>query len=176
VCGIGTRAKGTLDALFSERLWKNNAMLTEEGSTTLWDRAALFAVRGAFTVGESDTALRKLTEYPADRLTGSHIPYPYEAFPEGNRKHLSGESVLYMRIYTEGLMGMRFTAFDRVEFTPMLPKEWDYFKLVNLHMGRSVYDAEARRDNGRIIMSLVRQGVLVRERSGEEGSTFEFML
>ena len=133
-------------------------------------------MRGAFIAGESDIALKKLTEYTADRLTGSHIPYAYEAFPEGNRKHLSGESVLYMRIYTEGVMGMRFTGFDTVEFTPSLPREWEYFKLKNMYMGGVRYDAEARRQGGEMVVSIMMDGVAVEEKRGEEGSVFGFRL
>ena len=37
---------------------------------------------------------------------GEHVPYPVEAWPEGNQRHLSAESALYCRIFTEGLFGL----------------------------------------------------------------------
>ena len=176
VFGIKARARGTLDALFSPVLWKNNAMLTEEGSTTLWDRAALFALRGAFIAGESAEATKRLTDYTASRLTGSHIPYPYEAFPEGNRKHLSGESVLYTRIYLEGVMGMRFTAFDAVEFTPSLSPDWEFFKVKNITLRGARYDVEVLREKDRLAVTLLNKNGSAKREYIAESETARFKI
>ena len=43
--GIYNRAKGTIDALFSPRLWTKNGLLTQAGSKTFWDRSTLYALR-----------------------------------------------------------------------------------------------------------------------------------
>mgnify|MGYP000934726197 FL=1 len=39
--GINKRATGTIDALFSPRLWSENGLLTQAGSQTFWDRSTL---------------------------------------------------------------------------------------------------------------------------------------
>ena len=36
-------------------------------------------------------------------MLGERVPYPVEAYPEGNRRHLSAESALYCRVITDGL-------------------------------------------------------------------------
>ncbi len=57
--------------------------------------------------GETKTGIRYLTDYTKRRLLGDHVPYPVEAWPEGDQRHLSSESALYCRIFTEGLFGIR---------------------------------------------------------------------
>ena len=44
--GIFNRAEGTVDALFSPRLWTENGLLTQAGDHTFWDRSTLYALRG----------------------------------------------------------------------------------------------------------------------------------
>ena len=46
VMGIYTRAQGTIDALFSPRLWTDDGLLTQAGTETFWDRSTLYALRG----------------------------------------------------------------------------------------------------------------------------------
>ena len=70
--------------------------------------SSYLAQRGAFLANDPD-AFFKVCSYSESRLTGNHSPYPFEAFPEGNRAHLSGESILFCRIITEGLFGLRVT-------------------------------------------------------------------
>lgn len=112
--GIYDRAEGTVDALFSPRLWTDNGLLTEAGDKTYWDRSTLYALRGVFACGETERALEYLRYYSRNRLLGEHVPYPIEAWPEGNQRHLSAESGLYCRIFTEGLFGIRPTGSARL--------------------------------------------------------------
>ena len=49
--GIFDRAQGTMDALFSPKLWTDQGLLTQEGSTTFWDRSTLYGLRGVFAAG-----------------------------------------------------------------------------------------------------------------------------
>lgn len=56
--GINERAKGTIDALFSPRLWTDNGLLTAAGSKTFWDRSTLYALRGVFMAGEVEKAMK----------------------------------------------------------------------------------------------------------------------
>jgi len=47
--------------------------------------------------------------------------YPVECGPEGGQAHLSSESSLYCRIFTEGLFGILPTGLDRFRCTPPAP-------------------------------------------------------
>lgn len=127
--GINDRLDQTLSALKSDKLKKPCGLLTQSGNTTYWDRSLLYALRGIFYAGRADEALEMLREYTFSRLFCEHVPYPVEAFPEGNGAHLSAESALYVRIFTEGVMGFRPLGFNRFELKPSLPEKWDNFSV-----------------------------------------------
>lgn len=130
--GIYEQKAGTIDALFSPRLWTNDGLLTQAGSETFWDRSTLYALRGVFACGETDRAADYLKYYSAQRLLGNHVPYAIEAWPEGGQRHLSAESGLYCRIITEGMFGIRPTGLKSFTLTPRLPKEWPQMELNNV--------------------------------------------
>lgn len=52
--GIYDQAKGTVEALFSDKLWMENGLLTQSGTSTYWDRSTLYAFRGAYSCGARD--------------------------------------------------------------------------------------------------------------------------
>lgn len=156
--GINERASGTVDALFSPRLWTDNGLLTQEGDSTFWDRSTLYALRGAFAVGATDKAMRYLRQYSGKRLLGDHVPYPIEAWPEGNQRHLSAESGLYARIITEGLFGIRSVGFHTFTLTPRLPLEWDYMNLRHVKAFGADFDIEVRRAGADRLLVTVRNG------------------
>jgi hypothetical protein len=66
------------------------------------------------------------------RLLGDHVPYCVEAFPEQNQSHLSAESGLYCRIFTEGVCGIRPTGFNAFTAIPRIPKSWPGVKLTKI--------------------------------------------
>ena len=125
VVGIYERAKGTIDALFSARLWTENGLLTQEGDKTFWDRSTLYALRGTLMAGEIDRTLNFLQKYSRTRLLGKHVPYAVEAWPEGSQRHLAAESSLYARIYTEGLFGIRPIGLKSFTVSARLPETWN---------------------------------------------------
>src|SRR5690606_15814117 len=43
---IFDRAEGTIDALFSPKLWTFEGLLTQSGTETVWDRSTLYALKG----------------------------------------------------------------------------------------------------------------------------------
>ncbi len=176
--GILDRRTGTLAALFSPRLWTAEGLLTAEGSTTFWDRSTLYALRGVFQAGAPDLALKHLQAYARRRLLGDHVPYPVEAFPEGNGRHLSAESALYGRIVTEGLFGLRPTGFRRVVLRPSLPGSWDHMALRGIRAFGSRFDVEVRRQKSGRLQVKVRQGgkVLVAKVWPEGGGEVEVRL
>ena len=72
---------------------------------------------GAFLT-EDAGAFTKACEYAENRLKGNHSPYPFEAYPEGNRAHLAAESVLFCRMITEGLFGLRVVGLRQLQIAP----------------------------------------------------------
>jgi hypothetical protein len=143
--GIFDRSKGTIDALFSPRLWTADGLATQAGKDTFWDRSTLYALRGVLQTGETEKAMNFLKYYSRRRLLGEHVPYPVEAYPEGNQRHLSAESGLYCRIYIEGLFGIRPTGFNSFNCTPRLPKDWNEMSLNNIHSFGKVFDLKVSR-------------------------------
>lgn len=140
--GIFDRKDATINALFSPRLWTKDGLATEAGNETFWDRSTLYGMRGVFAAGETERALEYLTDYSKRRLLGEHVPYPVEAWPDGDQRHLSAESALYCRVITEGLFGIRPTGFREFRITPRLPKEWNRMALRKVHGFGNVFDIE----------------------------------
>ena len=156
---IFDRREGTIAALFSPRLWTEDGLASLAGDKTFWDRSTLYALRGVFAAGETEKALSFLKYYSQRRLLGEHVPYPVEAYPEGNQRHLSAESGLYCRIYTEGLFGMRPTGFTSFDMTPRLPKEWNRMALKNIHAFQNRFDLEvARTAKDKLIVTVTNGG------------------
>lgn len=105
--GITNRAKDTLQSI-DEKLWTDGSCRSTEGEKILWDRSALYYIMALFRAGEQEKAWTKLKEYSETRLLGDHVPYAVEAYPEGGMRHLSAESGLYCRVFTDGLLNISF--------------------------------------------------------------------
>ena len=165
--GIFTRAAGTLDALYSPRLWTKDGMLTQAGSETFWDRSTLYALRGALMAGDTQRTLSFLQYYSHTRLLGEHVPYAIEAWPEGSQRHLSAESGLYARIITEGLFGIRPTGLHSFTVSPRLPEDWPSMTLRRVHLCGECFDLEVSRDaKGNVVTKMIRQDGKTEERLG----------
>jgi hypothetical protein len=145
--GIFDRKEGTIEALFSPELWTVDGLASVSGDKTFWDRSTLYALRGVFAAGDTERALEFLKRYSARRLLGNHVPYAVEAYPEGNQRHLSAESGLYCRIFTEGLFGIRPVALNAFTVTPHLPAGWNEMKLRNVHGHGTIFDIEISRED-----------------------------
>ena len=157
--GINERAQGTIDALFSPRLWTENGLLTQAGDQTFWDRSTLYALRGVYAAGETEKATDYLHRYSATRLLGEHVPYAIEAWPEGGQRHLSAESGLYGRIITEGMFGIRPVGFKKFIATPRLPQAWNEMRLRNICAFGTTFDMEVNRlANGKLQVSVWQKG------------------
>lgn len=157
VVGINERAEGTIQALFSPRLWTENGLLTQAGSKTFWDRSTLYALRGVFAAGATEKALEYMKRYSVTRLLGAHVPYAVEAWPEGGQRHLSTESALYGRIVTEGMFGIRPTGFHSFSMTPRLPQEWNNMSLRNIKAFNADFDIEIERVKGETLRVVVKK-------------------
>jgi hypothetical protein len=143
--GIYDRTEGTVSALFSPRLWTNDGLLTQAGSQTFWDRSTLYALRGVFAAGATEKGLDYLERYSQRRLLGNHVPYAIEAWPEGSQRHLSAESGLYCRIYTEGIFGIRPTGLHSFDLCPRLPDKWNNMSIKACHAFGQVFDVHVIR-------------------------------
>jgi hypothetical protein len=163
--GIYDQAKGTVEALFSDKLWMENGLLTQSGTSTYWDRSTLYAFRGAYSCGARDIATEYLDKYSATRLLGDHVPYAVEAWPEGNQRHLSTESALYCRIMTEGLFGIRPIALDAFMMTPQLPESWNTMSLKRICAFGSIFDIEVKRDKDDKLLVLIKKDHKIVKRS-----------
>ena len=176
VMGIYTRAQGTIDALFSPRLWTDDGLLTQAGTETFWDRSTLYALRGTIAAGEVEKGMSFLKKYSHRRLLGDHVPYAIEAWPEGDQRHLSAESGLYCRIYTEGLFGIRPTGLRSFEMTPRLPQEWEYMNLNRVRAFNSEFDIRVRRAGKKLHVEILKGGKPVLKKSVTEGATIKVNL
>lgn len=145
IVGIYDRAEGTIDALFHSDLYTSDGLLTAQGSETFWDRSTLYAFRGGYAAGYPDFMTEQLSFYSNRRLLGDHVPYPIEAWPEGNQRHLSAESGLYCRIITEGMFGMRPTGMRSFELKPEIPTTWDHASLRHVRAFDRDFDIEVKR-------------------------------
>lgn len=175
--GIYDRAQGTIDALFSPRLWTNDGLLTQAGSETFWDRSTLYALRGVFAAGETEKAMKFLKHYSNTRLLGEHVPYAIEAWPEGSQRHLSAESALYARIITEGVFGIRPTGLKSFDATPRLPQSWDKMALRNIKAFGNDFDLVVERTGkNQLTLSMLKGDKTVYKKSLKDGETLHCSL
>lgn len=105
--GVFDRVEDTLKAI-EDTLWNDYSCRTTEGEKTMWDRSALYFIASLFRADKTEKAFSMLKGYSERRLLGERVPYPVEAYPEGNMRHLSAESALYCRVITDGLLNIVF--------------------------------------------------------------------
>lgn len=180
VVGINQRKSGTLDALF-DKLWSTNGVLTElkpneNGNQVFWDRGTLYAFRGAFKAGAADRALERLSSYSTTRLTGFRVPYVVEAWPENGMAHLSAESALYCRIFTEGILGLEPTGFDSFLLRPNLPSEWEYMELKSIKAFGTTLDIEVRREKAKLRVKVYQANKIIFNRLIENDTDLKVVL
>jgi len=169
--GIFDRAEGTIDALFSPRLWTDDGLASQAGDRTFWDRSTLYGMRGMFAAGATERCLPYFKAYSRRRLLGDHVPYPVEAYPEGNKRHLSAESALYCRVVTEGLFGIRPVGLCAFTVTPRLPNGWDAMALEKIHAFGQVFDLSVARGAEGLVVTVSKHGQPVVKEAIAEGGT-----
>ena len=134
--GITNRAKDTLNSI-DEKLWTDGSCRSTEGEKILWDRSALYYIMALFRAGETERAWEKLKEYSANRLLGEHVPYAVEAYPEGGMRHLSAESGLFCRIFTDGILNIGFDEKGYIE-NYVLPEEINEISVENICLSGNI--------------------------------------
>ena len=174
--GIYERSAGTIDALFSPRLWTEDGLASVAGDKTFWDRSTLYALRGVLAAGETDKAIPYLHYYSNRRLLGDHVPYPVEAYPEGNQRQLSAESGLYCRIFTEGLFGIRPTGLNSFSFTPRLPAAWPKMSLRHMKAFGKDLDIIVGRSEALLKVVISEGGRIILTRLINQGEKIEVRL
>lgn len=174
--GIFDRKQSVIQALFSATLWTEDGLASEAGSRTFWDRATLYGLRGALAAGETDRAMEFLGKYSRRRLLGEHVPYPVEAWPEGNQRHLAAESALYCRIFTEGLFGIRPTGLRSFQLNPRLPTGWDHANLRDIHAFESTFDITISRTGEKLLVEVIREGTKLTSQVIENGNAIDVNL
>lgn len=176
VMGITERKEETIKALFSPLLWTYNGILTEAGDKTFWDRSTLYAFRGLFANGATAKCMPYFSYYSAMRLTGEHVPYPVEAWPEGGQRHLAAESALYCRIITEGIFGINPTGLNSFTISPWLPNGWNYMRLKNVKAFNNTFDIEVTRRGASELVKLKLQNGKVIEKVWDKKGVLGFSL
>ena len=174
--GLMERREGTVAALFSPRLWTADGLASQAGDLAFWDRSTLYGLRGAFQAGETTKALRYLSAYTKRRLLGDHVPYPVEAWPEGDQRHLSSESALYCRIITEGLFGILPSGLDRFRCTPRLPDGWPRMALRSVRAFNGVFDVVVERRDEHLHLLVTKGSVTVEDKDLKIGESVEVRL
>jgi hypothetical protein len=174
--GIYDHAAGTIDALFSPRLWTADGLASIAGERTFWDRSTLYALRGVLSAGATDKALNFLHSYSERRLLGDHVPYPVEAYPEGDQRHLSAESGLYCRIFTEGLFGIRPTGLHSFKLLPRLPSSWNSMSLRHIYAFISDIDIMVRKVDTGLHISVTNGGKNVVDKTIRDGEEIDVRL
>lgn len=181
VVGIFDRKEETIAALF-DRLWTENGVHVEKNSENeaisniFWDRGTLYALRGTFLAGATEVSLEKLIVYSNERLLGKRVPYPVEAYPEGNMAHLSAESGLYCRIFTEGLFGIVPTGLNSFSCTPRLPDNWDTMSLKKVKAFGNDFDiliSKKEKDNIQVRVFSHQKNALILKKIIQNGDDVE---
>lgn len=175
--GIFDRAEGTVNALFSPKLWTDQGLLTQAGTSTFWDRSTLYGLRGVFAAGAIERGLKFFTDYSTRRLLGEHVPYAVEAWPEGNQRHLSAESALYCRVVTEGIFGIRPTGLNSFSITPQLPLQWPGMTLENIvAFGGRKIDISVSRKANKIFVEVISDGKRINSALVDNGTKIDIRL
>lgn len=143
--GMEKRKAGTIDAMLSTYLWTEEGMLTcekgeENNSDTIWDRSTLYGIKCAFLSGAGDRIIKPFIEYSHKRLVCDRVPYAVEAYPEGGKRHLSGESALFVRAVTEGMFGIMPESLRAFSFVPSVPGGMERISLSKIHICGSCFD------------------------------------
>jgi len=167
--GIRKRGEGTLSAMLSEHLWTEEGMLTceisdENRSNTIWDRSTLYGMKCAYIMGEGARIKEPLFRYCKKRLLCDRVPYAVEAYPEGGKRHLSGESALFVRIVSEGIFGIVPESLSSFSFDPNNCEGLGNVSLSKIHICGASFDISVKDKvwqvfkNGQLIMSGIADG------------------
>ena len=172
--GIMQRQQGTLDALFSPKLWVESAPGPAAGTKVAstdtgegWPRETYYTLRAAFKAGRTQLALNKTVTAVRAAMLSARGPYMDE---DGGQ--LLAPNALYVLTIIEGLFGIEPESFDSFTCTPRLPAAWPSMRLQNTHlMGRTV-DLAVTRAGQELHLTVVQAGKEVFSQAKPEGESF----
>ena len=138
----------------------------ENKDSTIWDRSTLYGMKCAFLSGYGDRMMQPLLAYCHKRLVCDCVPYAVEAYPEGGKRHLSGESALFVRVITEGMFGIVPEGLDSFSFVPMLYEGFSHLYLYSVSICGECYDIKIDPDKWQVFCddNLIASGVTDHQR------------
>ena len=173
--GVMTRKQGTLDALFSPRLWVEDTRSSGAGSKVVstdkgegWPRETYYTLRAAFKAGDTARALEKTMLAVRNAMLSYRGPYMDE-----DSGDLLSPNVLYLPVITEGLFGIEPQSFERFACTPRLPANWPAMRLANIYLMGHPVDLSVERIGGEIKLTVSQSGQSIFSKTETEGTTFE---
>ncbi|MEI7731478.1 MAG: hypothetical protein WCO56_18025 [Verrucomicrobiota bacterium] len=178
VVGLKPRQTGTLDALFSDKLWLEkpetlevNLKAVSTESSTKWARETYYALLAAFKSGRTDLALAKTRIVLTSHMLGHGGP-----FADEDDIDLLSPSVLYARVITEGLFGIEPLSFHSFQWTPRLPESWPMMQLNAIQLLGRQLDLQVSRQGADILVRVLEHGKELMSQTGKQGSVFEVKL
>jgi len=168
--GIYERREDTASAVLNE-LWTENGLLSEQGFETFWDRSTLYALRGIFSAGLCERGYKFLRDYTTKRLRGDHVPYPIEAWPEGDQRHLSAEGGLYCRVIIEGMFGINPNGFSSFTISPSVPLELGIITLKKIKAFGNCFDVSVERIENKYNITVITLDGCVQNFNVEHGKS-----
>ena len=178
VVGLKSRQTGTLDALFSDKLWLEkpetlevNLKAVSTESRTQWARETYYALLAAFKSGRTDLALDKTRIVLTSHMLGHGGP-----FADEDDSDLLSPSILYARVITEGLFGIEPLSFHSFQLTPRLPESWPMMQLNAIQLLGRQLDLQVSRQGSDILVRVLEHGKEIMSQTGKQGSVFEVKL
>lgn len=135
----------------------------------IWDiednhSSTLYGIKCGFLMGRTDRFKEPFLRYCRKRLLCDRVPYAVEAYPEGEKRHLSGESALFVRIISEGIFGIVPESLKSFSFDPNICQGIGDISLSKIHICGNIYDISIKENNwqvsknGRLILSGIADG------------------
>lgn len=139
-----TKKDEVINSLLNSPLFINGNFLTTTQCDVYWDRVTLMAIRGLYN--SSYNAYNLLINYTENRLLKDHVPYPIEAYPEGNKAHLSAESALYCRLIVEGMLNYEVENENNFSLTLHLDKSQKSIQLLNFYTNGKIINIKIKKE------------------------------
>ena len=172
--GIMKRKAGTIDALFSPKLWGELDCPISAGTKVVstaagesWPRETYYTLRAAFKAGYTSLALQKTILAARRAMLSYRGPY----MDEDNGDLLS-PNVLYVSVITDGLFGIEPQSFTSFSCTPRLPTAWPSMKLSNIWLMGKPIDIEVKREAQSIRCIVLSGSVRLLDSVAADGATF----
>lgn len=120
--GIYERSRGTIDALFSPRLWTTDGLASLAGDKTFWDRSTLYALRAYWLPGKPGKPYSFYIITPTAAYSAIMYPIRWKLIPKEASVTCLQESGLLVLPDIHGRI-IWYTAnwFKKFQFSPRLP-------------------------------------------------------